>query len=473
MVASGFLFGWIGQLITQRGKKVVKQKQPGIMAMFQNAGGLALAAILATAGLSLFIGIIVNKYANVTMALGAAGLMLSKGGAVVSLLISSAWTSTYGLAQNKNSQQFSAATGRVAMVGSIAGFLLCTFLNLWWLKLIFGVAMLGAAFVLTRRQGQSLTSLLLALLPMMLIMGAMVIISKTIPVLADDGGWQESGGTFSGWVHSPGAVTAVVLGIGPGIGSVVGPAIGQALVNIGGNIYIGDGGIEGQTPVQETPPQGPYGQTTVPTMTDENGNPITNWEPNKYGPGPDGNEGKPGQVWYNGNWVDAAQAQQEINKITGGPVQKFNITDEDGKPIINWEPGKYGPDQGGKEGKPGMVWHWGSWVTPEQAQQEIQQDLTRQAQDRAEQDRSLAEWRAKNAEQLARERAEGQREIDEANQRRALEAAQTKADQQMRDHILEKLKNDPSVGQDMRDAAAEGNKTGRSNDPGPEGCGLL
>ena len=398
MVVSGFLFGWIGQLITNKGKTVIKPKQPGITEMFKNAGGLALAAILATAGLSLFIGIIVNKYANVTMALGAAGLMLSKGGAVVSLLISSAWSSTYGLAQNQKTQQFGAATGRIAMVGSIAGFLLCTFLPIW-AKAIFGVAMLVAAFLLTRRQGQSLASLLLALLPMMLILGAIAVISKVVPVLADDGGWQESGGTLGGWLQSQGAVTAVALGIGPGIGSIVGPALGQALVNIGASIPIvgtEDGGpINPQQPI----PQGPAsGQTTRPTMTDEDGNTIPVWEPNKYG-----------------------------------------------------------PDQDGKPGKPGDVWHWGKWVSPEQAQQEVNEETARYARDRAEQERNLAEWRAKNAEQLAKERIEGQRSIDEANQRRAIEAAQLKADQQMRDHILEKLKNDPSVGQDMRDAAADGN----------------
>ena len=240
MVVSGFLFGWIGQLIANRGKKVVKQKQPGLMELFHNAGGLAVAAILATAGLSLFIGLIVNRYANLTMALGAAGLMFSKGGAVVSLLISSAWSSTYGLSQNKKSMQFGAATGRVAMVGSIAGFLLCTLLGLWWLKLIFGLGMLAAAFVLTRRQGQSITMLLFSILPMMLLLGAIALIMKAIPVLADDGGWQESGGTFSGWVHSAGAVQAVTQGVGPGIGTAVGPAVGQALTTIGGSLPTGD-----------------------------------------------------------------------------------------------------------------------------------------------------------------------------------------------------------------------------------------
>ena len=196
------------------------------MTFFNEAGGLALAAMLATAGLSLFIGLIVNRYANLTLALGAAGLMFSKGGAVVSLLISSAWSSTYGLAQNKKTLQFNAATGRVAMVGSIAGFLLCTFLP-WWGKLIIGIGMLAAAFMLTRRQGQSLTTVLFSILPMILLLGAIALIMKAIPVLADDGGWKEAGGTFSSWIHSSGAVMAVTQGIGPAVGTVAGLALGR------------------------------------------------------------------------------------------------------------------------------------------------------------------------------------------------------------------------------------------------------
>ena len=43
IVVPGFLFGWLRQLITQRGKKVPKQKQPSFLTFFHEAGGLASA----------------------------------------------------------------------------------------------------------------------------------------------------------------------------------------------------------------------------------------------------------------------------------------------------------------------------------------------------------------------------------------------------------------------------------------------
>ena len=90
--------------------------------------------------------------------------MISQGGQVVSLLVSSAWSSTYGLSQSAKTTQFSTATGRVAMLGSIAAFLLCAlpFMNAV-IKGVLGVVLLIAAFVLTRRQGQSPKALLIAI----------------------------------------------------------------------------------------------------------------------------------------------------------------------------------------------------------------------------------------------------------------------------------------------------------------------
>ena len=131
--------------------------------------------------------------------------------------------------------KFSAATGRVAMVGGIGGFLLSIFLPVWG-KAILGVGMLVAAFVLTRRQGQSLTTVLFSILPIMLLLGAIALIMKAAPALADDGGWKEAGGTFSTWIKSQGAITAMLMGIWPAIGTMLGPAILGALASIGVNI---------------------------------------------------------------------------------------------------------------------------------------------------------------------------------------------------------------------------------------------
>ncbi len=51
----------------------------------------------------------------------------------------------------------------------------------------------------------------------------------TINVLADDGGWKESGGTLAGWLGSQGALTAVAMGLPPGGAASAGLLIGALL----------------------------------------------------------------------------------------------------------------------------------------------------------------------------------------------------------------------------------------------------
>ncbi len=54
-------------------------------------------------------------------------------------------------------------------------------------------------------------------------------LSITSVAFADDGGWAESGGTFGGWVRSPGAVRAVLMGFLPAAGAGLGVLFGTAL----------------------------------------------------------------------------------------------------------------------------------------------------------------------------------------------------------------------------------------------------
>jgi len=45
-------------------------------------------------------------------------------------------------------------------------------------------------------------------------------------LMADDGGWQESGGTFDRWIQSSGAVTAIAMGVPPAMASAMGVLAG-------------------------------------------------------------------------------------------------------------------------------------------------------------------------------------------------------------------------------------------------------
>jgi len=59
-------------------------------------------------------------------------------------------------------------------------------------------------------------------------------------VYADDGGWQESGATLSGWLGSEGAGTAVSMGVAPATGGILGALAGWIFSGIGSNIFVPD-----------------------------------------------------------------------------------------------------------------------------------------------------------------------------------------------------------------------------------------
>lgn len=78
----------------------------------------------------------------------------------------------------------------------------------------------------------------------------LLLFAAVSPVFADDGGWQESGGTFSGWISSPGAARAVAMGFLPAAGSGLGVLLGTALGSMVS--ILGAAGISG-SPVSVRP----------------------------------------------------------------------------------------------------------------------------------------------------------------------------------------------------------------------------
>ncbi len=62
-----------------------------------------------------------------------------------------------------------------------------------------------------------------------------------IALQADDGGWRESGGTFTQWVKSEGAVKAVLQGLPPAIAAVLGTLLGGLGVGLGTGVGVGIG----------------------------------------------------------------------------------------------------------------------------------------------------------------------------------------------------------------------------------------
>ncbi|MGA9750691.1 MAG: RHS repeat-associated core domain-containing protein [Acidobacteriota bacterium] len=60
-----------------------------------------------------------------------------------------------------------------------------------------------------------------------------VLMSAGSAVYADDGGWRESGGTFSQWIQSQGALIAIMLGLPASAGAALGAVLGAATAGIG------------------------------------------------------------------------------------------------------------------------------------------------------------------------------------------------------------------------------------------------
>ncbi|MBM4287051.1 MAG: hypothetical protein FJ135_02680 [Deltaproteobacteria bacterium] len=99
------------------------------------------------------------------------------------------------------------------------------------------------------------------------------------------------------------AVLAIVGGIMGILASLLGPLLSGATGFLPSGV-----GWGGQ--VQESPVV-PVG--LGPTIKDEYGDPLVNWSPD-YEAGRDDYPGRPGDVWYDGRWVDPKDAQKYIDQ---------------------------------------------------------------------------------------------------------------------------------------------------------------
>jgi hypothetical protein len=78
--------------------------------------------------------------------------------------------------------------------------------------------------------------------------------------LADDGGWVESGGTFTSWIASEGALIAAWLGVPPAIGVAIGQLVGTQAASTG---LVPDPWSQAPADGEERVLQGVYGETRI------------------------------------------------------------------------------------------------------------------------------------------------------------------------------------------------------------------
>ena len=131
-----------------------------------------------------------------------------------------------------------------------------------------------------------------------------------IPVAADDGGFEEAGGTFESWVVSEGAAIAVIMGLPPALGSVIGILTGiigvegaSAIVSSGG-YSTGMAGGTGSGGTPKTPPESTiYGTGTPDDPFRDKGTVGKTKDDGSIEPYPE-NKDEPREIWGKGTKDD-------------------------------------------------------------------------------------------------------------------------------------------------------------------------
>ncbi len=221
----------------------------------------------------------------------------------------------------------------VGMLGTVGALLLGFVINgglplpgpLGWIdiRLLIGVGAGVVAWILTARgsAGGSAAMFLLGFTSLLL-----AELAKPVKAWADDGGWDECGGTLTGWLScgDTGPVTVAILstagGVAAGVGAVLGSGIGAVLgpAGLGGGFppgpdATGSGGSEeprrhdaGSTEFTQRPaePAGDRGSARAP---DGNPGPIVFDE---FGDPLPTNEN--GQVKFGGEWLNPQDAAAAV-----------------------------------------------------------------------------------------------------------------------------------------------------------------
>jgi hypothetical protein len=300
MLVSGLAVGLLTNAYKKGpGKAVVEffASPAMVFSYFRQAGDLAMAGFLSGAGISLVTGSLLTGCGNIALAIGVSMLLFSRAGQVLALLVRSAWASTYGAVQGVRGNEFGLAAGHVALMGAALGFVVKSVLPRWGTGL--GIAFLVVALLLAKGSGRKPAPS--GGLPL-LSLGVVLFACSGI-AWAHDGGWKENKENFWVWVKTFGALVSLLTGLGPAAGVMFGPALVRALLDMADGL---PPELTEEKPKPEPPETRQQPQPDLPPLMDpETGRPLTVQDGRYEG-------GKPGQVWYQGQWMDRAAAERLI-----------------------------------------------------------------------------------------------------------------------------------------------------------------
>lgn len=253
MLVSGFIYIAVPQIKSKGLSRFLQDafQVPGKMIeYFRKEKKEGMNLFLAALGLSLLISGVMSGVTSLVLAVGLAAMFASSVGRVVAILIQSSWYTLVSLKDPERPKmaaaEFRLVPAYISMIGGSAGFALSPFLPFSsWIGLI--ILVVVAARIFTK--GESPTDKTINLFFFLFTLACMVLRAKR--VLADDGGWQEAGGTLSTWVRSPGAVKAVLHGFGPSIGAAVGPTLIKIISAINPNDFIPQVPVSGPEPPKD------------------------------------------------------------------------------------------------------------------------------------------------------------------------------------------------------------------------------
>ncbi len=213
----GLLFGLLAMIvgrIWQLGLSQAVQTAAAtprwLLTSFKELRLKSLALVCGNAALTLIIGTILdNRLVSLLLAVYGLVELTAQDNSLPGLVSRLAWNDVQRLTGGVK-RPFNPAWIAPAVVGLTLGFIMATIMPgvLWC-----GV---GGAFVLLALMGAIAAMMILRPRAGTLMMVFFLIFFATVtPVLADDGGWEEAGGSLLSWLTSQGAVQAILQGLPP------------------------------------------------------------------------------------------------------------------------------------------------------------------------------------------------------------------------------------------------------------------
>ncbi len=227
---SMFILSTLWGRIRGRGVKPFFQELfgvPGWTAQsLRETGRFSLPVLVISSGLMLFTSLFIqNRYLYITFAIGLFFSYAAGQTDFSMLLFRAIWSDLQRLFRHGRPVQ-PAHTGSIAltMLGFILGSILLVYLPRQpVLPVVIGSLFVIVGILLFRRKISPQTAVFLLGLATVYAIAS----ELDIRILADDGGWQEGGGTLSSYARSPGAAEVVKTGVRPGILGTMGSMLGS------------------------------------------------------------------------------------------------------------------------------------------------------------------------------------------------------------------------------------------------------